>query len=318
MLRNGTKSPNFLIVGAAKSGTTSLCHYLSAHPEVFIPKEKELFFFSMQNKLNIRGPGSIFVKSFFVDHFEEYIDKYFKGASGHIAVGEGSTDSLYYYNSSIRNIKKHLGENVNIIIMLRDPVEACLSRYRHSLMRGWENKQLELAVKSWEERKKENWLWDFDYFGAFMYYEKVNAFLSNFTNTKIFLFDDLLTRRNDVLKECFTLLKVSPTLTSDEKNIRFLKSGIPRNRLMLSLLDNQNVIKKLFTDNIPFRFYRKLINMKENLRNLMIKEFDVKISSSFQEKMVSKFSKDVKKLEKLIGRSLSHWKSYGQIISTGK
>ena len=32
--------PNFILVGAAKSGTSSLYHYLRQHPEVFMPREK--------------------------------------------------------------------------------------------------------------------------------------------------------------------------------------------------------------------------------------------------------------------------------------
>jgi Sulfotransferase family len=37
--------PNFVIVGAMKSGTTSLAQYLGAHPEAFMAAEKELYFF---------------------------------------------------------------------------------------------------------------------------------------------------------------------------------------------------------------------------------------------------------------------------------
>jgi hypothetical protein len=37
--------PSFLIVGAAKSGTTSICSYLKQHPEVFLPINKEPNYF---------------------------------------------------------------------------------------------------------------------------------------------------------------------------------------------------------------------------------------------------------------------------------
>jgi hypothetical protein len=37
--------PNFLIVGAARSGTTSLARYLGGHSDAFVPQEKELRFF---------------------------------------------------------------------------------------------------------------------------------------------------------------------------------------------------------------------------------------------------------------------------------
>ncbi|MDP3972766.1 MAG: sulfotransferase, partial [Candidatus Nanopelagicales bacterium] len=38
--------PTFLIVGAMKSGTTSLHRYLGQHPDVFVSKKKELHFFA--------------------------------------------------------------------------------------------------------------------------------------------------------------------------------------------------------------------------------------------------------------------------------
>ena len=40
------KRPNFFIVGAAKSGTTSLHHYLNQHPRISMSKIKEPQYFS--------------------------------------------------------------------------------------------------------------------------------------------------------------------------------------------------------------------------------------------------------------------------------
>ena len=38
--------PNFLVVGAAKAGSTSMYHYLRQHPEIFVSKVKEPHYFS--------------------------------------------------------------------------------------------------------------------------------------------------------------------------------------------------------------------------------------------------------------------------------
>ena len=43
--------PNFLIIGAAKSGTTSLYRDLRAHPQVFMAKSKELKFSGLINAI---------------------------------------------------------------------------------------------------------------------------------------------------------------------------------------------------------------------------------------------------------------------------
>ena len=305
------RKPNFLIVGAAKSGTTSLCHYLSSNPEIYIPKEKELFFFSKQKDKNIQGPGAEFVKKIFVKDFDEYIGKYFKNTHGFKAVGEGSTDYLYYFEEAIKSIENFIGNDVKIIILLRDPIEACVSRYKHSLMRGWENEDFEVAINSWEERRKRNWLWDFDYVGTFMYFEKVNAFLSNFKMVKIFLYDDLVTSKSDLLKECYSFLNVRPIISSRIESIRYQKSGRPMNKYILKWLDNQYTIKDKVIEKIPDGLHIKLMQIKGYIRNLMIKDIDIIYNKTIEKQIISKFSEDVKKLEKLIGRSLSHWKSYG-------
>ena len=54
--------PNFVVVGAPKCGTTSLYHYLRQHPEVFLPSQKELHYFSHGHlSRNSRGPGDTHV-----------------------------------------------------------------------------------------------------------------------------------------------------------------------------------------------------------------------------------------------------------------
>ena len=47
------KKPNLIIIGAMKSGTTSLHNYLNLHPEIYMSKKKETDFFSKYLKSNI-------------------------------------------------------------------------------------------------------------------------------------------------------------------------------------------------------------------------------------------------------------------------
>ncbi len=68
--------PTFLVIGAAKAGTTSLCHLLSQHPAIFFPSLNELHFFSF-DELFARGP-----------HLYE---PWFDGATDAQQIGEGST-----------------------------------------------------------------------------------------------------------------------------------------------------------------------------------------------------------------------------------
>ena len=50
--------PNFLIIGAAKSGTTALYHYLNQHPQIYMSPVKEPRFFALEGERpDFRGPA---------------------------------------------------------------------------------------------------------------------------------------------------------------------------------------------------------------------------------------------------------------------
>jgi hypothetical protein len=51
--------PNFLIVGAPKCGTTALYHYLRQHPQVFLPRRKEPYYFVKPKAQIGRGPKDL-------------------------------------------------------------------------------------------------------------------------------------------------------------------------------------------------------------------------------------------------------------------
>jgi len=152
------KLPNFLIVGAPKSGTTSLYYYLKEHPEIYMSKLKEPHFFSKECKnLPFRGPKdeSLGSTKYMNLTWEDY-QNLFKGAITYKAVGEASADYLYYFKCSIKNIKKYLG-NPKIIIILRNPIERAFSAYLHMLRDGREYLSFREALHMEEERKKNNW-----------------------------------------------------------------------------------------------------------------------------------------------------------------
>ena len=72
------RKPNLFILGAPKCGTTSLWAWLSTHPNIFSPTEKELHFFNTDD--DRRG----------VTTLEEYEALFRDVRKEHIAIGEGS------------------------------------------------------------------------------------------------------------------------------------------------------------------------------------------------------------------------------------
>ena len=92
------KGPNLLIIGAAKSGTTSLHHYLQQHPEIFMTTPKEPHFLINNDIGKDRIPKGIIDKDEYFNLFN-VIDSYkYKG--------ESSVMYLAYPEITIKNIKR--------------------------------------------------------------------------------------------------------------------------------------------------------------------------------------------------------------------
>lgn len=101
---------NFLFLGPDKAGSTWMYKILSMHPDVFVPKCKDIYFF---DRYFHRGYG--------------WYQKHFSGAGLCKAVGELSHDYLFSADAAKR-IKSLLPE-VKLIICIRDPVERSISHY---------------------------------------------------------------------------------------------------------------------------------------------------------------------------------------------
>ena len=128
--------PNFLIIGAAKSGTTSLYSYLNQHPQVYFSPFKEPRFFALEGKeVNYQGPSQV-VNQKAINTIDEY-EKLFAGVTDEVAIGEAST--LYLYSPEApAKIKQYIPQ-VKLIAILRNPIDRAYSGYCHLVRDGYES-----------------------------------------------------------------------------------------------------------------------------------------------------------------------------------
>lgn len=104
------KLPDFIIIGAAKGGTTSLYHYLNQHPGIQMSREKEIHYFAKYYKRGIK-----------------YYQSFFPLKNDSRITGEASPYYLYHPHAAAR-IKKDV-PSAKIIVLLRDPVIRAYSHY---------------------------------------------------------------------------------------------------------------------------------------------------------------------------------------------
>ena len=293
--------PNFLVVGAAKSGTTSLFNYLTQHSDIYIPEVKECRFFSQLPK-NYKGLGAEFFPNSGITDERVYFKLFCEHEDK--VCGDMSNDYLYYYEKSIKNIKKYLGNEIKIVIVLRNPIDRAYSNYMHHIRDGWENISFEQALDDENRRIEENWGWSYHYVKTGMYYYQVKAYLDNFRQTKIYFFEELKFK-DSLLKDLYAFLEVRFTKELKD-NKEYNVSGYPRNKLVHNFLNKDNAIKKIIkpvVNNIlPKGSIQKVVS---NIQNKNLKKVSMK--NDTRERLKNVFEDDIKKLSNLIKMDLSHW-----------
>ena len=201
MAENVTSTPDFLIVGAAKSGTSSLHSYLSKHPDIYMSeKRKELYFWHIATNTNRSiidhsGEGTI------PTQLDEYLE-YFKDAGKGQITGEACPSYLYFHDHVLQNLKRYHANwrDVKIIIILREPVSRIISQYRFVCKKRLDLEFLSFSdsLKVEAERVKQNSLLpDLFYTEVSKYAEQVAFYIENFNNVHVCLYDDL---KNDARK----------------------------------------------------------------------------------------------------------------------
>jgi hypothetical protein len=181
----GVVSPNFIICGAAKAGTTSLYQFLRNSPEIFMPRIKEPHFLVRKS---ISGRVSTLIES-----PEEYLGLFY-GSDSYLWRGEASVFYLYYHEEAINNIVEFLGLDTKIIILLRNPIDRAYSAYLHAAKYNpQENLSFIEALQSEEQRMQDPACSPMLFYKtAGLYSRMVRAYLDVFPSVKVFFFDDLI------------------------------------------------------------------------------------------------------------------------------
>jgi hypothetical protein len=292
--------PNFLIVGASKSGTSSLYHYLKQHPDIFLSeRQKEGRFFS-QMKNCFEGPGDTVVEKSLTKDQDTY-KKLFIGHSGQKAVGDISPEYLYFHENAVSRIKSMLGDDVKIIIILRNPVDRAYSSYTHFKRDHREDLSFEEALEKEQERKKLNWLWAWQYKNSGLYYSQVKAYIDNFKHVQVIVYDDLIREQDQVLADICNFIGVRSDFKFDT-SYKYNVSGDPKNQILYKLETSRSLVKfvkRLIPKGISAKLKKQFTGEKQMVKTEM--------NPQTRKELIEFFSADIVKLEQLIGQDLSHW-----------
>jgi hypothetical protein len=293
--------PNFLIIGAAKSGTTALHHYLKQHPQIYMTPQKETNFFAFEEQeVKFCGPRDNELSESAITSLDVYKEQ-FNEVSGEIAIGEASPWYLYSAQAAA-NIHRHVPE-AKLIAVLRHPVERAFSSYLHVVREGREHLSFEEGLLAEKDRIAQGWEFIWHYRNAGFYTEQVKRLLEIFSRDQMrfYLYDDFVRDSNSFLKGIYEFLEVDPTFLADT----FVKpnaTGVPKNRLLGHLLFRPNLLWTTARALLPQRFRQRL---GYSLRQQALSK--PPLSQTTRACLLDTFRDDILALQDLVGRDLSAW-----------
>lgn len=231
--------PNFLVIGAMKSATTSLCELLGDHPDVFICKPKEPEFFCKD---------TVYKQGW------KWYESLFSPALNKIAIGEGTasyTKRLIFPQTAMRIA--HDIPDTKLIYIVRHPLERIESHWTHSILAG-SNATMRFcdALRQFP-----------NYIDTSLYFHQINAYREYFSDDHILVlfFEDFKANPDKILERCFRFLGVDPTFHPsnperprnvsgnlvDTKMIRTMKQ-LPQLRSVVRLLPKsvKHPMKRIF------------------------------------------------------------------------
>jgi hypothetical protein len=223
--------PFFLIIGAAKAGTTSLHEHLCEHPRVAAPRAKEIHYFDFSYR---RGSG------WYRAHFP-------RAAAGQIS-GEATPYYLFHPAVPERVAGDLLG--VKLIAILRDPIDRAFSHHNHEVSSGYEELSFEAAIAAEPERlrgEEEKLLRDpgyrsyshqhYSYLARSRYAEQLERWLRFFDRDDLLILaaEDLFTRPVETVEAAQRFLGLEPDVPADlsPRNIRSYSPIAPELRQRL-------------------------------------------------------------------------------------
>jgi hypothetical protein len=304
------RMPNFLIIGAAKCGTTSIWHQLEQHPQIFIHPKKQLNFFAFEDEdVDFRGPGRRDSALHSITTIEAYRAQ-FDGVTNEVAVGEAS--NLYLYEpKAAERIQYYLPE-VKLVAILRHPAERAYSRFLHLVREGREQiTDFARALDEEETRIRDHWWPDFHYLHVGLYHAQLKRYFDLFPHDqiKIYLYEDLKSDPLGVMQDLFRFLGVDDTFMPDT-TIRYNASGIPKNRVLHSSLEKLRQVRPVVERFLPEALRQRLLRIAVDINNHNLTK--PRLSREVRARLVEGYREDTLRLQHLLQRDLSTWLDYEQ------
>jgi len=294
--------PNFLVIGAGRSGTTSLHHYLKAHPDVYLPVVKSPSHFFCCDR---PPPGDPLVhhvtRNYFVPDPAAY-EALFDDVKGQRAIGEVSPVYLATVHAAPRIAARLPG--VRLIAILRHPVDRAFARFVGRCRDGLE-RRADFAEVVRDERR-EPLIRDeaFDtYLASGFVSHFLESYLARFSRDRIriHLFEDFRRDTAGVMADLFAFLAVDPSFAPDTDRQHNRSGGVIANGLLRDLWTRSALLRARLRPFVP-QAARDLVFTAVTRRLV-----PVRLDPTMRAELTALYRDEIERLQTLLDRDLSHW-----------
>jgi len=283
-----------MIVGAEKSATSSLAHYLEQHPNICSHEQREMTYF-VNDKEYTQG-------------YEKIYPRYFAKCQTESSILLAKSVGVMYWSQVVDRLWHHNPE-CHLVAVLRNPVDRAYSAYWYARRMGWEDlKSFEEAIAAEPIRLKENGIKrrHCTYLDRGLYYKQITKLLEKFGKDKIhlFLFEDLKNEPVTLCCELYKIMGIDSTFTPSVK-VKHNESMSARSEKLAQFISSRasilKLLKRLVSDDLA-------VKAKGKIRSFNNKQFSPPPMNPLTRKnLIEYFEPFNKELSKVIDRNLTSW-----------
>lgn len=206
--------PNFLCIGGQKCGTTWLHYMLAQHPQICMPRKKELFFFDIEE--NFEGLGREGYEDFFSHHDGEPVVGEITPAYLWTEQCRPDYEFVSYRRHTPDRVKALLGDDVKIIVLIRNPARRALSAFVHHMHRG----RIAPGQTMMDAGRR------YGILGMGFYRQNLAAWYEQFDPERFLIrsYDDVRNDKQAVLRDVYRFLGVDESFAPQEQQKHYQKT----------------------------------------------------------------------------------------------
>jgi len=275
----------FSICGAPKAGTTSLHHYLDAHPQICMSDPKETNFFQHN-----------------YDKGWDYFEGCFEPSPKTRVSGETSPGNMIHPKAP-RRIARHFPD-ARLFFVLRNPIERAYSQYLYGIMRGTDS-----PTESFSELiRNQDDPWGRRVLELGLYHEQLTRFEQYFPRDQMWvgLFRDFKENNQAFVRRMLEFLEVDIS-TPIEADQQHNTTRYPRSKGLLRMVYS---VWEPVEAALPETALKQLKGLRSRVRTLFFQSGEQEkpvMKSADREYLRNYYAEPNRRLEEWLEQDLSHW-----------